>query len=151
MTELPFCSSASAWKEKPRDACFISVVHYIKLFAPMFAGTGQEKHTTAGGRKKRGWGLCVAAWQSTPLIWFIFKQASLYTCRITQTHPITPHNIHTIITWAPPRVKSASFLLQKEDFAEGNQLKQQPQVVERKLIWWECGKRGCDFLNLGAD
>lgn len=23
-----------------------------------------------------------------------------YTCRITQTHPITPHNIHTFITWA---------------------------------------------------
>lgn len=32
-----------------------------------------------------GWG----DWHSTPLIWFIFKQASLYTCRIKQTHPFT--------------------------------------------------------------
>lgn len=37
--------------EKGRDACFTSMVHYIKLFALPFAGTGQDKHTTAGGRE----------------------------------------------------------------------------------------------------
>lgn len=38
-------------KEKGRDARFISAVHYVKLFALPFAGAGQDKHTTAGGRK----------------------------------------------------------------------------------------------------
>lgn len=81
------------------------MVHYIKLFAPPFAGTSQEKHTYSWRQKERvcvcgGVGVHVADWKRTTLIWFVLKQAFLYTCRITQNHPITLHNIHTLITWA---------------------------------------------------
>lgn len=76
----------SVHEKKGRDACFISTVHYMKLFGPPLA-EGQDKHTAAWGRKS---------------IWFTFKQASLYTCRIKRNHPITLHSIHTIMTGAPP-------------------------------------------------
>ena len=47
-----FCRSPyTAQGERGRDTCFMSVVHYIKLFAPAFADTGQDKQSTAGRGK----------------------------------------------------------------------------------------------------
>lgn len=71
-----------------------------------------------------------------------------------QDHPNPSHHstqhTHVHNMSFSPGIKSASFPVQKTDFTERNQLKK-PHEAERKLVWWKCGKRRCDFLTLRSD
>lgn len=72
------------------------MVHYIKLFAPLFSSTRQDKHTTAGSRKSKMGATC--SWLTKHYPHMVYIQASILVHiqdQANSSHP-SPQHIHNV-------------------------------------------------------
>lgn len=83
--------------KEDQDACFISTVisqRKKKLFAPLFAGRGQEKHTTAGSRKSGG--RCSSLTKQYPHMVYILGGIFVYFQDQANSSQQSPKHIHNV-------------------------------------------------------